>query len=93
MEFIQSKVQEQYYLKYRFTNKELYVPDAEKYNNNPPDDNWLLQKGKWRISGIELIFTNEEILAQQKNVIKFILKQLSSSVMSGKNIMNMSLPV
>jgi hypothetical protein len=47
----------------------------------------------WRISGLELIFTNEEILAQQKNVIKLILKQLGSNVMAGKNIMNMSLPV
>jgi len=29
----------------------------------------------------------------QKDVIKMIIKQLSSNIMSGKSIMNMSLPV
>jgi hypothetical protein len=32
-------------------------------------------------------------LKEQKNVIKYILKQISTNVMAGKSIMNMSLPV
>ena len=32
-------------------------------------------------------------MEKQKNVIKYILKQISTNMMAGKSIMNMSLPV
>ena len=41
----------------------------------------------------ELIFTDVELLKIQKNIFKYILKQLGSYLMSGKSILNMPLPV
>lgn len=41
----------------------------------------------------DLVFYDEKIIAMQKDIIKMIIKQLSSNIMSGKSIMNMSLPV
>ena len=41
----------------------------------------------------DAIFVNQQIINLQKDTLKFIIKQLSSNIMSGKSIMNMSLPV
>ena len=39
------------------------------------------------------MFIDDEALSMQKDVLKMILKQISSNLMRGKSIMNMSLPV
>lgn len=39
------------------------------------------------------MFINQKQLELQKDIIKMVLKQISSNIMSGKSIMNMSLPV
>lgn len=54
----------------------------------------MLQNGSWKINEEgDTIFINKEVIEQQKDVIKMIVKQLGSNIMSGKSIMNMSLPV
>ncbi len=40
-----------------------------------------------------LIFINKKKIQDQKNVIKFILSQVAKNVLTGKSIMNISLPV
>lgn len=39
------------------------------------------------------MFINQKVLDLQKDIIKMVIKQLTSNIMSGKSIMNMSLPV
>ena len=41
----------------------------------------------------ELIFVNEELMQQQKDSAKFILKELGGNFMSGKSLLSVSLPV
>ena len=54
----------------------------------------MLQNGDWIFNkDNDAIFVNQEVINLQKDVIKFVIKQLSSNLMSGKSIMNMSLPV
>ena len=39
------------------------------------------------------MFTNQKVVDAQKDVIKFIIKQIGIRILQGKSIMNMSLPV
>jgi hypothetical protein len=36
---------------------------------------------------------NQKVMELQKDIIKMVIKQIGSNIMSGKSIMNMSLPV
>lgn len=57
-------------------------------------NHYIFQNGNWKINEEEdVIYINEKMMEMQKDVIKMIIKQLSSNIMSGKSIMNMSLPV
>lgn len=39
------------------------------------------------------MFVNQQVIDAQKDVLKYILKQIGSNLFSGKSVMNMSLPV
>jgi hypothetical protein len=54
---------------------------------------FLLQGKRWELKGDEYYFVDEEVLAAQKDILKMIIKQLGSNLVTGKSIMNMSLPV
>lgn len=41
----------------------------------------------------DIVFYDEKMEKIQKDIMKMILKQLGSNILSGKSIMNMSLPV
>jgi len=57
-------------------------------------DHYIYQNGNWKIDEEQdLVFINYKMIEIQKDVIKLVLKQISSNIMSGKSIMNMSLPV
>jgi hypothetical protein len=60
----------------------------------PGKDDFVLQHGDWIINdNNEFVFTNQQVMDAQKDVIKYIIKQVGSNLLSGKSIMNMSLPV
>jgi hypothetical protein len=40
-----------------------------------------------------MIFINQEVIDAQKDIIKYVLKQIGTNLLSGKSVMNMSLPV
>ena len=40
-----------------------------------------------------MLFTNEKKLDEQKGVLKFILTKIGKNILSGKSILNISLPV
>lgn len=52
-------------------------------------------KGEWehdeKLGGI--IFVNEKKIEDQKGVLKFILTKIGKNILSGKSVMNISLPV
>ena len=49
---------------------------------------------RWKLTNSEeYVFIDEEELKLQKGVLKLIVKQITSNLMSGKSIMSMSLPV
>jgi hypothetical protein len=54
-----------------------------------------MQKGDWLINeDQEMVFVNQEAIDAQKDIIKYILKQIGSNLIHGKlSVMNMSLPV
>ena len=41
----------------------------------------------------ELIFVNEELIQGQKDSLRFVIKQIGANLISGKSIVNVSLPV
>lgn len=58
-------------------------------------DNYISQGGIFTIregTG-DVVYYDPVMVELQKGIIKMIIKQLSSNIMSGKSIMNMSLPV
>lgn len=52
-------------------------------------------KGDWKhddkVGGI--IFINQKKIEDQKGVLKFILTKIGKNILSGKSVMNISLPV
>lgn len=52
-------------------------------------------KGEWihddKIGGI--IFINKKIIDQQSSVLKFVIKKIGKNLISGKSVLNISLPV
>lgn len=41
----------------------------------------------------DMVFVNQKAIDAQKDVIKYILKQIGTNLLAGKSVMNMSLPV
>lgn len=85
---MKSKKHESYALKHRFTESDQVFRTFEGENRD-----FLLQGKKWMFKGDEYLFIDEEALAAQKDILKMIIKQLGSNLISGRSIMNMSLPV
>jgi hypothetical protein len=57
-------------------------------------DGHPIWKGEWifdKSGGI--IFTNQKKIEEQKGVLKFILTKIGKNILSGKSILNISLPV
>ncbi|CAM6000185.1 unnamed protein product [Sphagnum balticum] len=90
---IREKAYQWYYLGHYFSQRE----ESEKYRscgyNWDTIHDFLLQNGKWRLEGDDFIFCDQEVINTQNGVLKMVLKQIGSNLMSGKSIMNMSLPV
>lgn len=88
LEIMKRHTHESYYLRHRFT------PNDESFCTSRGENaNFLGEGVRWRIDGDLMIFIDKEVLAAQKGIMKMILKQLSTNFMTGKSIMNMSLPV
>ena len=64
------------------------------HKNTPGDDNFIFQNGDWKLSkDKEFIFSNQAVMNAQKDVIKWVIRRIGTNLISGKSIMNMSLPV
>lgn len=54
----------------------------------------LKRGGEYRISADnQLIYINEAMLRGQKDTLKFVIKQIGANLISGKSVLNVSLPV
>ena len=90
---IRNKVHERYFLRNKFDQEPHLDPSRLEHRIEEPN-HYLLQNGDWLMNkDNDAIFVNQEIINLQKDTLKLIIKQLSSNLMSGKSIMNMSLPV
>lgn len=49
---------------------------------------WIFDKG-----GCGIVFVNQKKIDEQKGVLKFILTKIGKNLLSGKSILNISLPV
>jgi hypothetical protein len=54
----------------------------------------VFQNGDWILNqNNEFVFVNEKVINAQKDVIKYVIRKIGTNLISGKSIMNMSLPV
>lgn len=55
----------------------------------------LIKKGgEYKITeNKELFFINQELIQGQKDTLKFVIKQIGANIISGKSVLNVSLPV
>lgn len=55
----------------------------------------LLRKGgEYEITeNLELKFINEKLIQSQKDILRFLIKQIGANLISGKSVLNVSLPV
>ena len=94
MEIIEKKIFERYYLKERFSQELHEEPFIESDYHIKERTNFLSLGSRWKLTNSEeYVFIDEEELKLQKGVLKLIVKQITSNLMSGKSIMSMSLPV
>lgn len=42
---------------------------------------------------LELKFINEQLIQSQKDILRFLIKQIGANLISGKSVLNVSLPV
>ena len=90
---LQKKAHERYYLKHKF-DQEAHLDINRNEHSIVEPNHYIFQNGDWKLNeDDDAIYCNTAIMDMQKDVIKMIIKQLSSNIMSGKSIMNMSLPV
>jgi hypothetical protein len=93
VELIRRRVHEIYYLDKKF-NQEVKLDVYGKEHSVEGLNHYIYQNHNWKISEEkDLVFINQKILDVQKTVAKLIIKTISSNIISGKSIMNMSLPV
>lgn len=54
----------------------------------------LKNGGEYEVTeNLELKFVNEKLIQSQKDILRFLLRQIGSNLISGKSITNVSLPV
>ncbi len=54
----------------------------------------LKNGGEYEVTdNLELKFINEKLIQSQKDILRFLLRQIGSNLVSGKSITNVSLPV
>ena len=89
---LRAKTYEKYYLKSYFPQK-----NKEKYGEETPwyDPRILIPSGKqYQVTEQnELFFINQNLIEGQKDSLKFVIKQIGANLISGKSILNVSLPV
>lgn len=67
-----------------------------KYDTYTPDYSLpeLLKRKEYRITdNKELAFINQEVVKGQKDSLIFVIKQVGANLISGKSVLNVSLPV
>lgn len=81
------------YLKHRYSMEDR--PVATKLHPNEEGlNNFIFQRGEWKINDSkDFIFTNQTIIDSQKDVVRWVLKRIGTNFISGKSVMNISLPV
>jgi hypothetical protein len=68
--------------------------ETQLHKNNPGTDNFVFQNGDWIFNqNNEFVFVNEKVIGAQKDVLKYVIRKIGTNLISGKSIMNMSLPV
>ena len=87
LDMMKQKKHESYALRHRFSD------DDEAVQTYVGDNRDYLENGKWELKGDDFVFVDQEVVAAQKDILKMIIKQLGSNLLSGKSLMNMSLPV
>jgi hypothetical protein len=93
VELIRRRVHEIYYLDKKFS-QEVKLDVYGKEHSVEGLNHYIYQNHNWKVNEErDLVFINQRILDVQKTVAKFIIKTISSNIISGKSIMNMSLPV
>ena len=95
MEYIKclrDRVYEKSYLKYRFSDEPIPVAEGRVPWYDP---SLLLTAGtEYMVSpDDELFFINEKLIQSQTDSLRFIVKQVGVNLISGKSILNVSLPV
>ena len=87
----------------KITNKKSYSDLVEKFLNEEKNkkiitynldyDNMIIRDyiKNYGIQGIE--FINQETISKHRGVITYIIKKIGSNLLSGKSIMNVSLPI
>lgn len=54
----------------------------------------LKKGGEYEITqNLELRFINEKLIQSQKDILRFVIKQIGANLISGKSVLNVSLPV
>ena len=68
-----------------------------KYHDHTPRytlAEMLKRGGEYKISkDNQLVYINEVMLRGQKDTLKFVIKQIGANLISGKSVLNVSLPV
>lgn len=91
IELVLAQVNHYYCISHRYS----FDIDSTKsllHIKNNDTDTILLGDWLFKEDG-EIEFINEKAIAAQKDVIKYIFKQIGSNILKGKSIMSMSLPV
>ena len=92
MKLIKELVHEKIYLKKHFQQENL-----KSYNSDTPwyDPSVIIPSGKeYKVSEKkELIFINYDLIKGQKDSLIFVIKQVGANLISGKSVLNVSLPV
>ena len=69
-------------------------PKEDEKIEYPYEYNRMVVTDFERKEGTEgLVFTNKEIIDKQRAVMGFLIKKMGTNLMSGKSIMNVSLPI
>jgi len=54
----------------------------------------LKKGGEYEITqSLELHFINEKLIQSQKDILRFLIRQIGANLISGKSVLNVSLPV
>ena len=92
MKALRAKNYESYYLKSKFSTN---IRDNFEEKTPWYDPRVLLPTGKEFQANDhnELIFVNKDLIEGQKDSLKWVIKQIGANLISGKSVLNVSLPV